>query len=305
MDIALQLFFSALILGSVYSLFAVSLNLVWGISAVVNVAHGSFLVLGAYALWQVETAGLPLLLVVPGLLAVAFGVFTVAYRLLLRALGEANIEFGSLLVTWGISLIIIAALRSTVGTELRKTSLLSGSVAIGSSSVSRAGLLTFFLAIICAAALALFLKMSHRGREMRAVGSHPELAAAVGINVPATRALAFALGMTLAVGAGMLFGTGYVFFPNIGDHFIIKAVAIVLVAGLGRLWQTWVVGIFLAVAETWAQYLWSVTAAQVLAYAMLVLVLLVRKDELIRLARRVGLRPIAERRVAAAQGGHG
>jgi branched-chain amino acid transport system permease protein len=303
MDIALQLSLSAIVLGSVYSLFAVSLNLVWGISSVVNVAHGSFLVLGAYMLWQIDRMGLPLILVVPVLLAGAFAVFTLSYRVLFRALGEENIEFGSLLVTWGISLIVIASLRGTIGTDLRKTDLLTGSVRIGTASVSLAGVFTFGLAMTCAAALAMFLKLSDRGREMRAVGSHPELAAAVGINVPATRAMAFALGMTLAISAGMLFGTGYVFFPNVGDHFIIKAVAIVLVAGLGKLWRTWTVGMFLAGAETLTQYLWSVTGSQLLAYAMLVLVLLIRKDEMIRLAQRFGLRPTARRRAIAVSGG--
>jgi branched-chain amino acid transport system permease protein len=285
----LQLLLNALVLGSVYSLFAVSLNLVWGISSVVNVAHGSFLVLGAYALWQTERMGIPVLLAVPAVLIVSFILFVGAYRLLLRALGEDNIEFGSLLVTWGASLIIIAALRGTVGTDLRKTNLLEGSVTIFSARASLAGVLTLGLAMACAAALASILKFSNAGREMRAVGSHPELAAAVGIDVPATRALAFALGMTVALSAGMLFGTGYVFFPNIGDSFIIKAVAIVLVAGLGKLWRSWGVGMLLALAETVTQFYWSVTGSQLVAYAMLVLVLLVRKDEIVRLVQRLRL----------------
>jgi len=286
MIVALQLLALALVLGSVYSLFAVSLNLVWGISSVVNIAHGSFLVLGAYALWQCQAMGLPLLIAVPIILAGTFGLFVVLYRLLLMALGEGNIEFGSLLVTWGISLIIIAALRSSAGTELRKVDLLPGSITVVGVTITTSGAVTFLVAILMAASIAAYLRFSSRGRSMRAVGSHPELAAAVGVNVPATRAFTFGLGMTMTLGAGMLFGTSFVFFPNIGDNFIIKAVAIVLVAGLGKLWRTWIVGIVLAIGETLAQYFWSVTGAQLLAYVMLVVVLLIRKDELLRLVRR-------------------
>ena len=286
MDIALQLILSAIVLGSVYSLFGVSLNLVWGISGVVNLAHGSFLVMGAYALWQIQELDLPVIIFIPIVLALLSGLFFVTYRLFLFALGEENLEFGGLLVSWGVSLIILATLRATVGTDLRKIQLLSGTVSIGSAQVSLASAVTFLIATAVAAGIALFLKLTNQGRRMRAVGSRPELAGAVGINVPAIRAMAFSIGMTMAVGSGMIFGTGYVFFPNIGDQFIIKAVTIVLVAGLGKLWRTWSVGMLLAIGETLTQYVWSVLISQLLAYSMLVFVLIIRMDDITKFVRR-------------------
>lgn len=287
MSIVLQLLLLSFVLGSVYSLFAVSLNLVWGISGVVNVGHGAVLVLGAYILWGAQQLGFSIFLSVPVVLAVSYPVFTLVHRVLLRALGEANIEFGSLLITWGASLVVVALIRATAGTELRKIDFFSAEVLpIVGVNITMSGLTTFLVAISMAAGLAAYVKFTYGGREMRAVGSQPELAAALGINVPATRARAFGLGITMALGAGMLFGATFVFYPHIGDAFIIKAVAIVLVAGLGKLWRTWLVGIGLAVAETFVQFIWSVLGAQLLAYLLLVVALLIRRDEIARLILR-------------------
>ena len=280
--LALQLLSGALILGSVYALFSVSLNLVWGISSIVNIAQGSIFILGAYTLLVARQHGIPIYVTCLGVILVGGALFYFIYVGLYKRLGQRNIEYSSLLLTWGASLVIEYVLRTTVGTDLQSITVFTGVEHLWGTRIPRSGIAIFITGMIFAGGLAVFLRWIRMGRAMRAVGARPDLASSVGIDVTATRALAFALGMVMAVISGMLFGMLYVFYPGLGDNFILKAVAVCLVAGLARLWRSWLIGMILGIVETFVQYEWGVTWSQMVAYGLLVLGLLFYSDSIRR-----------------------
>jgi branched-chain amino acid transport system permease protein len=287
-DILPDLALSALVLGSIYALFAVSLNIVWSMANVVNIGHREVLTLGAYGTLAVDgsTSGalLPLGFLALGLVTVI--VSAVLYWVMLWGLRERDLHYGSLLLTWGISLAILAAIRIVVGTQFQSVGILRESVTIGPLRTTQAALLALAVALIVSAGLALVLQRTAIGRSLRAIAANVDLAASVGINVPRVRTVAFVGGILITVLAGVLLSMLYVFYPLVGQLFIIKAVAIVLVAGLGRLAWTWMVGMGLGLVETAVQFQMGAQVSSLVAYIALILVLLFRRDDVVRLARR-------------------
>jgi len=280
-----DLLLAALVLGSIYALFAVSLNIVWSMANVVNIGHGEVLTLGAYGSLVVVNAGvlLPvgfvLLGVVTTIVSIAF------YLVLLWALRERDLHYGSLLVTWGVSLSLFAIIRLVFSTDFQSVGILRGPVDLGFVRTTQAALVVLVAAGLTSGGLALMIQRTPLGRSMRAIAADADLAASVGINVRVVRTTAFVLGILLAVVAGVLLSTLYVFYPLVGQLFIIKAVAIVLVAGLGRLWWTWAAGVGLGIVETLVQFQIGAQVSDLVAYTVLILVLLLRRNDIARLLR--------------------
>lgn len=286
-EILPDLALSAVVLGSIYALFAVSLNIVWSMANVVNIGHGEVLTLGAYGTLAVVNSGVILPIGFLALAVVTILVSAALYWIMLWGLRERDLHYGSLLFTWAISLAILAGIRLVVGTQFQSVGILRDSVSLGGLRTTQAALVVLAVALGVSAGLAILMQRTAIGRSMRALAANADLAASVGINVPRVRTAAFVGGILITVLAGVLMSMLYVFYPLVGQLFIIKAVAIVLVAGLGRLAWTWTVGVGLGLVETAVQFQLGAQVSSLVAYVALILVLLFRRDDVIRLARRL------------------
>lgn len=262
---------NGLIVGSLYALFGLGLNVAWNIGGVPNLAHGEFVAVGAYSMYFLVTAGVAIIPSAVGSVAIGLLLAAAFHRVLFRILGEKALLFGSILVTWGMSLALIAGMRYAFGSSFRKLNVLEGSVEIPLTSlrVPVTGALVLATAMVTSAILAGLLKFSGLGRRLRAVSNAPDLAASVGINVPVIRAAGFAMGAGLAIVAGVLVSMSYVFTPSIGQLYVLKGIAVVLVAGVGNLAMTWVWGAVLGVLEALVQFWLGGHMANFIAFALL------------------------------------
>ncbi|OIN92651.1 MAG: branched-chain amino acid ABC transporter permease [Comamonadaceae bacterium CG1_02_60_18] len=243
-----------LLLGGLYSLFATGLALSFGVMRIINIAHGDFAILAAFAaIAVVEPLGwhplLVLLLVVP--LMGGFG-YVLQRVVLNRTLGHDILP--PLLVTFGLSIIIqnlllvlfSADTRSLPSGELATASLdLSVDVAVGVLP-----LLTMAVALVVLGGLQWLFSSTALGRAFRAASDDREAAQLMGINNRHIYGLAMALAMAIVAVAGIFLAMRTSISPADGPLRLLYAFEAVIIGGLGSLWGTLAGGIILGVAQS-------------------------------------------------------
>jgi branched-chain amino acid transport system permease protein len=283
-----------LLQGGLYGLVGVGFSLVWGVTNIVNLAHGALVVAGAYIAWELNaTFGLdPLLgMVVAGL--VLFGVGYAVQRGLINLVMNAPI-FMTLLLTFGLELVVVNGLVSTLTGDYRSipTGYASRGFAIGEVRVPYGRLVGFGLAVVLTAALAAFVGRTRTGRAIRATGMDRGAARLMGVPVAHVYAVTFGLAAALAGAAGAVIGTVTTFSPAAAGGFTLRSFVVAVLGGLGNMWGALAGGVLLGVVEAWGGQYLSGTLVNAIAFAVLVAVLVVRPSGLLG-------RPFYEARVEA------
>jgi branched-chain amino acid transport system permease protein len=242
------------LLGGLYAMFAMGLALIWGVMRLVNLAHGDFILLGAYAaLVLAENAGLHPLAAAPFVIAVlALGGYWLQRGVLNATLGKGLLP--PLLVTFGLSVVIQNLLLEGFSADskaLRAEGLTTASLRLGESiAVGWFPLGVFVTALVLVLALQLLFSRMALGREMRAASDDPETVQLMGVDQRHTYALAMALAFALMALAGVLLGMRTSFSPTDGPAYLLFAFEAVVIGGLGSFWGTLAGGILLGVAQT-------------------------------------------------------
>ena len=244
-----------LLVGGLYGLAAAGLSLVFGVLKVLNVAHGELIMLGGYgAFWLFALAGLDpfvaLAIVVPGALVVGAVLYWGLFGFVGRAHEETRIK-NSLLIGFGLALAMQAlAVQLWTADERSITTAYAGAViALGPISIPVVRLASLVLALALTGALHLLLARWRWGRAIRATAEDWEAASLSGIDVRRAYLLAFALGTGLAGAAGTLVSVGYSISPSIGLEWTLKALIVIVLAGLGSMLGTFAGGLVLGLAE--------------------------------------------------------
>jgi branched-chain amino acid transport system permease protein len=279
MDI-LQVIISGLLLGGVYALFAIGMNMIFGVMRVINLAHGELIMLGAYLTYFLYAkGGVNPLLTLPVSAVVMFGFGLVVERgLIERTVNQPLLA--SLLLTFGLSTFLMGTALYFWTADFRSVPYLTGSVEIGGLNLSKTRLVSFAIALAVTAATYAFLRYSTFGKAIRATSQHPEVAQVCGINVGRVRLFTFGLGTAMAAVAGSLIAMIFTISPEMGRMFLGRAFAIVVLGGLGSFVGAFVGSLMLGVAETLAAYYTNTQWAEGVSYAVLVLVLIVRPSGL-------------------------
>lgn len=241
------------LLGGLYALFAAGLSLVFGVMRLVNIAHGDFIVLGAYvALMVVGVTGLhpflSLILVVP--LMALLG-YAIQRFVLERTMGEDVLP--PLMVTFGFAIIIQNVLLELFSTDAQRLSagtIETASIPVGSVSIGVLPLLTFGIAVALIAGMEVVFFRSRIGRAFRATSDDPETARAIGISTSHVFGLAMALSFAVIAIAAVLLAGRSSFDPFSGPARLLYGFEAVIIGGLGNLWGTLAGGIVLGVAQT-------------------------------------------------------
>ncbi|MCA8931247.1 MAG: urea ABC transporter permease subunit UrtB [Rhodospirillaceae bacterium] len=247
-DIGLNIF-QGVSLGSVLLLAAIGLAITFGVMGVINMAHGEMLMLGAYTTFVVQEAFrayLPagwfdayVVLAVPAAFLVAGGVGVLMERLVIRFLYGRTLE--TLLATWGISLALQQTVRLVFGAPNREVSnpgwMTGGVEMFGGAAILTYNRIVIIVFSLCVLALmALVIRYTHYGLEMRAVSQNRRMASAMGIRSGWVDALTFGLGSGIAgVGGVALSQIGNVS-PNLGQSYIVDSFMVVVFGGVGSLW---------------------------------------------------------------------
>jgi urea transport system permease protein len=268
-------------LGSVLLLAAIGLAITFGVMGVINMAHGEMVMIGAYVTFVVQDAirthnpalfDYSLAIAIPLAFLVAGFIGILIERCIIRFLYGRPLE--TLLATWGLSLILQQAVRTTFGPNNREVgnpSFMSGAFDLGGITITynRLWIICFALAVFVA--LLGLLRFTRFGLEMRAVTQNRAMAASMGIRTSRVDALTFGLGSGIAGMAGVALSQIDNVSPNLGQGYIIDSFMVVVFGGVGNLWGTLVGSFVLGIAN---KFLEPVAGAVLGKIAILVLIIL-------------------------------
>jgi urea transport system permease protein len=248
---------------------------------VINMAHGEFIMAGAYTAYVTQnvlgSAGLSLLVSLPIAFAVGGVLGVVLEATLLRRMYHRPLD--TLLVTWGVSLVLQQLARDvfgTAGVDVPAPGWLSGPVELLGFSFPRTRLFILLLAIAAFVALAAALRYTALGRRIRATVQNRPLAETSGISTRATDRLTFFIGSGLAGVAGVALTLMGSISPNLGTSYIVDAFLVVVVGGIGQIRGAVIAAFLLGVAQSWIEYSTTASIAKVLVFALIVAFLQVR-----------------------------
>jgi branched-chain amino acid transport system permease protein len=273
---------SGLLLGGVYALVSVGLTLIFGVLGIVNFAQGAMLTLAMYLVYvMVDSGGIPVYLATVLAIPVMFLFGVVVQATLLNKLTVAGNEEGPLLVTLGLSLLIVNVLLMIFGGRPKRvSSSVDGSIHVLGAIVSWERLIAFVGALLVAAALTLLLRGTSFGLSIRAVSANSQGASLVGIDVRRIYALTFGIGSACVAVAGGLVVPFLSLTPTVGEQFTILAFIIVVLGGLGSVAGAVVGGLIIGLVQTVGALYLSGTASLILVFAVFVLVLFFRPQGL-------------------------
>lgn len=234
MDTALLIALNAVWQISALALLALGLAIVFGLLRVLNMAHGEFVMLGAYAHVLTASLGLPPMMVVPICIFFVGAVAFVIERLVVRHLYARM--FDSLLATWALSILIREMVELVWGRSYRNVALpIEGVTQLGPVGYPTYRLLVIVLIVTFFIALWFWYRRSLTGVRIRAMVSNPALARASGINTTRLSAAAFVTGCVLAGLAGLILAPTLGVEPNMGLDALIRSFFALVVGGLGSL----------------------------------------------------------------------
>jgi urea transport system permease protein len=234
----------ALSLASIYFLAAIGLAITFGVMGVINMAHGEFIMMGAYTGYVVQLFvpdyTLSILIALPLAFAVTFGAGVTMERLVIRHLYHRPLE--TLLATFGISIALQQIAKNIFGTQARpltSPAWLDGSWVINDIvSISYIRIAIFVLALIFLALILFVMNRTRLGLEVRAVTQNPRMAASMGINPDKINMLTFGFGSGIAGIAGVAIGLYAKVTSEMGADYIVQSFMTVVVGGVGNIWGT-------------------------------------------------------------------
>ena len=244
MNQAADLALDGLSLASIYFLAAIGLAITFGVMGVINMAHGEFIMMGAYTGYVVQLFipdyTLSLIVALPLAFAVTFGAGVAMERLVIRWLYHRPLE--TLLATFGISIALQQLAKNIFGTQARPLTSpdwLSGTLTFNEVvSISMIRVAIFVLALLFLGLLLYILKRTRLGLEVRAVTQNPGMAASMGINPDRINMLTFGLGSGIAGIAGGAIGLYAKVTSEMGSEYIVQSFMTVVVGGVGNVWGT-------------------------------------------------------------------
>ncbi|MFJ2829623.1 urea ABC transporter permease subunit UrtB [Streptomyces sp. NPDC087263] len=295
MTVILGQMFTGVSIGAVLLLIALGLSLTFGQMNVINMAHGEFIMAGAYTTYvlqkSISSAGISLLVALPVAFLVSGALGALLEWLLIRRLYLRPLD--TLLVTWGVSLMLQQLARDIFGApnvQTRAPDVLTGNITVigGDDPLTFANSRLFILGLALAAvlALALTLRLTPLGRRIRAVVQNRDLAEVSGISTGRVDRTAFFIGSGLAGVAGVALTLVGPIGPTMGTNVIIDAFLVIVVGGIGQLKGTVIVAFVLGVLQSVLEYSTTVSVAKVLVLVAIVAFLQWRPQGLYTLRTR-------------------
>jgi branched-chain amino acid transport system permease protein len=282
MSFWLELVASGLITGGIYAVVAIGLNLQYGLMRILNIAHGEFLMLGAYFTWLAATVlkvnplvFLPV--VAAALFLLGLGVYRLCFRRIARTAPNVDVlEARSLLVSFGLMFLVQNLAYLAWGADLRGYSFLDEPVEIGGARFTANRLVVLGFAVVASLALIGVLRFTLVGKAVRAMMQSPTGAQLVGIDTAVLHPVVFGVGLALAGVAGALLSMVYEISPAMGEPYTVTALIVIVLGGLGSTIGALVGGFLLGVVEAFGMHFTSPSLKMLLSYGVFIAVLLAR-----------------------------
>ncbi len=276
---ALQAIINGILTGALYALVGMGMALIFGVMRIVNFAHGTFMMLGMYAAYELflhtgvnPYYGFPL--VGLAMFALGYGI----YQGFLRPI-HGKSDFMQILLTLGIGLAFTDSIQLIFGADYHQINLplLEKNLHFGSRiTVNAPWLVSFAIALVAGGGLYFFVMHTMMGRAARAIAQNRGAAPLMGIHLHRVQAFWFGLGVAVAAVAGSLLLPVFYLYPGVGDQFTLKAFVMVVLGGMESIVGAALAGLVLGVAESLTSLYWGNEWALALDFVLFLLVLSLR-----------------------------
>jgi len=272
----LQVLLNGLFLGAIYVNIAVGFSLAWGVMDVINVTHGTLIVIGAYVTFFLFKAiGLDPFLSIPVSMVVLFWIGYVSQKYLLNFVVKIGI-FMSLVLTFGLDLVLINGVLLVFTGDYRSvTPSYSGTFfQLGKMTIPYVRLATLVICMLLTGFLQLFMVKTRTGQAIRATSQNRQAAEMIGVNVAKIYSVTLGISAALAGACGSLISIVQSFTPFEGGFFIMKAFIICVLGGLGNIFGAIIGGLLLGIVETMGARLLGTGFQEAISAIIMILVLI-------------------------------
>ena len=282
MEFFVSQFISSLSITSILLMIALGLAIIYGTTGVINMAHGEFVMIGAYTSWFLQTKlGIGLIAsIIPIFIITALMGFLIE-RLIIRHLYNRLLD--TILATWGIGVILQQFIRLTVGSVLKYLeipSYMAGSMSLFGQQVSiyRVFIFLFAIAIFILAWFIIF--KTKFGMKLRAVTQNKDIASCFGVNSGAVYSATFAFGTGIAALAGAFIAPLKSISPDMGTNYIIDAFMVVVLGGVESLIGTAASSFIIGSTSSFIASFSNDTLAKALVLVIIILILRIKPEGL-------------------------
>lgn len=274
----LQVLVNGVLLGGLYACVAIGFSVIWGVMNLINLAHGSLIILGAYITYLLTsvTPFDPFLTIpISGMALFLFGYALQKY--LINLVIEGSV-FMTLILTFGLDMLLINMNLALFSADLRSVTPSYAGLGwvIGTVRIPYTRLAVFVFALALTLALHLFMNRTRLGNAIKATSFDKEAAALTGVDVLRIYAITFGIGAGMAGMAGSLISVIHSFSPVLGGAFTMKAFVIVVLGGLGSIPGAIIGGLILGIAENFASVLLGAGYSDAISFLLLVVILVLR-----------------------------
>ena len=280
MELFLQATSDAILLSGLYTLMAIGLSLGFGVLRIINFSQGEMIMLGAYgAFWLFTLAGIDPLVSLPALVILGYVLGWLIFKAFFTRILNAP-HINQILLTFGLGLTLqhIAIILWTGNARSTTPAYATQSTIAGDVLFVHGRVIAFLAAVVMIVALMSWLKWSETGRATRAVAQNRTAAMLAGVDVDRIYALSFGISCALSVATGVVVSFLLTMTPFMGFPMLVKAIAIVILGGLGSIGGTVLGAIALAFSETYVSYYMPEGSgwAEGIAFLLIILILLFR-----------------------------
>lgn len=266
------------LLGGIYALLGVGMTMIFGIVKLTNLAHGEFIIMGAYASTLLARMMgcdpiLTLIITIPCMFIIGMILQTVLInRVMLQGSEPA------LLVTFGLSIILQDAmlLLFTADAQRANVSYTTKAISLGPVNLPVLNLVVFVISLITILLLTIFLNKTYMGRAIRATSDDTVAASLMGVSVRKTYGIAMGIAMATAAVAGLGVGMSWTFYPSSGGNYLLIAFGVVVIGGMGSIPGTLVAGLVFGLAQVFG----GANYGMLVSYILLIIMLAVRPQGL-------------------------
>lgn len=278
----LQQTINGLAIGGVYVLIALGLTTVFGILGIAHFAHGSISMFGGYLTYFLMTGqGLPLVAAIPIALVAGVLLGVLVEMLAYRPVRHAN-HINAFIVALGLTMMVEGINLQFFGHEqIVIPTTLSRIFDINGVTVPELRLYVILSAILLVVAMMIFVEKTKTGQAIRAVAENRDAAILMGVNVTTIPLIVFGISTALGVAAGIMVGALFAIAPGIGEGLVVKGFAVLILGGLGSFPGAILGGTVLGITESIAAGFISSAYKDVIAFAVMIIVLLVRPQGLL------------------------
>jgi branched-chain amino acid transport system permease protein len=278
-----QTIINGLLLGGLYAISAIGFSMVWGVMGIINMAHGSLIMVGAYVTYFAFSAlGIDPFLSLPLSMALLFGFGYGVQRILLNRLMRTSLLL-SLVLTFGLDLVLVNIAQLIFSADLRSvnTFYTSRSFAVGPLLIPYVRLAVFLFALVLAGGFYAFLNRTKAGQAILATALDKETARLMGIDPLQVYALTAGAGAALAGAAGSLASMLFPISPSMGLSFIGSVFVITVLGGTGSIEGAVLAGLVYGLIQSFAASLLGVNYQEIVAFVIFLIILVLRPQGLL------------------------